>query len=271
VTDVVFWQILAAIRRRPLITVVGLALTALLAAYVHGRPGLYFTEVNAIFLNPAPQTARGSAALDDAAPAPVNPLDGTNPDLISTAGVVARVLAQGASKSLSGSDSISLVGTGLTHGYTVTLPNSGGQWVYQFDRPVLDVQVVGRNPAEVQALLDTAMARIRSTLQAQEMQTGTTKDQMIRVFQNPQRPVIGEGLGDRRRATAVALMLGIMLTLTALHLLQDRVGPIRRAVRYLRRRSGRRRDGDPVPPPAPRPVRPVRPIQSAGRSHSGAR
>jgi hypothetical protein len=238
---VVFRQFLTAIRRRPLIALAGCVLTVVLTVLVHQRPGVHFTDVNAILLNPptkakAKAVQPGRAAVADV---PVNPLNDTDPALVRAAGVVARVLDQGGSTSRSGSDSVSLVGQGVKHGFSVTLPNSGGQWVYRFERPVLNVQVVGRTDEEVQARLRTAMTEIRTTLQAQQRATGAGQDQWIRVLQYPTRPVIIDGRGDRRRAAAVTFALGLLVTLTMVQILQDRNGLILRSVRRVGR-IGRR-------------------------------
>ena len=53
-----------------------------------------------------------------------------------------------------------LVGAGVSQGYQVVLPNTGGQWQFSFPDPVLSVRVTGPSPEWVRATLDTLLDRI---------------------------------------------------------------------------------------------------------------
>ncbi len=77
-----------------------------------------------------------------------NGLESNTYSLIATAGIVQSKLEAGKTTLIVSPDTL-LVDTGVRHGASIILPNSGGQWTSYFANPWLDVQVVGTSPEEV--------------------------------------------------------------------------------------------------------------------------
>src|SRR5580693_7663587 len=96
---------------------VGFVATSAVAVHVSRKPGVYFAEVQALFL--APRSA------DDP-----NSLVTENQGLASLAGAVARIVDPDAPRAQVVSPDVTLVDEGVRDGSSVTLPNNGGQFVY---------------------------------------------------------------------------------------------------------------------------------------------
>src|SRR5262249_50377187 len=145
------WDALNALRHRWYATLAGAAATMLAALWVMGLPGVYHAQVDVVFMWP-----QGSQQ--------ANTFQYGSQSLINTAGVVGAIGGGSASGAAPVSDTVTLVGEGITHGYSVRLPNAGGQWAINFTSPMLDVQASGSSPAEVQRTLATVIARINTVL-----------------------------------------------------------------------------------------------------------
>jgi hypothetical protein len=140
--------------------------------------------------------------------------------LIITAGLIGKRVNQSVSPDTAGG--VSLVGEGVYHGYSVTLPNRGGQWVKIYDRPELDVQAAGTSIAEVESSLQLALHRIDEELAAMQAEVAVAPGNLIRTQLTPTVPDIREGLGSAIRAKASSLLLGGGLTLAGVVLLDRR-------------------------------------------------
>ena len=107
------------------------------------------------------------------------------------------------------------------HGWSVTLPNDGGQWANNFDKPLLDVQAVGSTAAEVSGTVSRLIGQINLTLsglQAQVPPVDRVRTELIpsqvQVFYDP---------GRRLRALAASLAIGVAATAVAAGYLRRRV------------------------------------------------
>ncbi len=197
-------------RRRWWATLTGVCLTGALAFHVALLPGIYHQEVNVVFLWPqGPRTSNAFLHGDQT--------------LVYNAGVVGRVVAGNSSDAQVVSDTVTLVGEGITHGYLVRLPNSGGQWALNFDRPVLDVQASGSSPEEVEQRMATALARINHELEAMQSAAGVPRGVRITTRMSPPSPVLLYSKGSHVRALAATLLLGIGLTLGVVIVLDQRI------------------------------------------------
>ena len=136
------------------------------------------------------------------------------PDLIEMAGLVARRIDAVEISGRGGDDSLSLVGLGISHGYSVTLPNSGGQWRYEFEKAELDVQIVGRSEEELAVLLHEATSRVAD--QMDELQDEQRVEESLRasVRRSPADPAVIMNAGRPTRAAGAALVLGFFVLLT---------------------------------------------------------
>ncbi len=133
------WDLLVASARRWYVVLAGLVLTVGVLLLVHQTPGVYATQTNVVFLAPV-------------TPHTPNTISSPTSGVISTAGLVERIVNKGVEKSPT-SGSVALAGQGVDDGYSVELPNAGGQWASNFNRPVLQVQVTGPSAERVRSEL----------------------------------------------------------------------------------------------------------------------
>lgn len=197
------WDLPRVIRRNWPVALVGV-LTSLLAGLWVGRtPGVYYEQVNVIFLMPD-------------TPGAGNALQNGNDNLIRTAGVVARIVSNNWSGPEPVSDSATLLGQGVSRGYSVRLPNAGGQWAYNFDRPQLNVEVVGTSPADVARTMRQVLAKVSASLATLQSNERVLPSLRIQTRLSPPTETIEYVTGSRIRAFAVIEVLEISLTLTAL-------------------------------------------------------
>ncbi|WP_138443656.1 hypothetical protein [Sinomonas susongensis] len=122
----------------------------------------------------------------------------------------------------------SLVGAGVRNGFTVVLPNSGGQWSSEYDQPRLTVEAVAATPqaatAKAEALVDqitTAAADLQRRLAIPTQSFISTSAAAVDVADG------GASVGTRIRGEAAALVIGVLLTCTAV-VSVDRVAGLRR-------------------------------------------
>ena len=197
------------------VAVLGLASTMLLGAWAVHPTRVYESQVYVVFLPPESVST--------------NPLlhNGT---LITTAGIVGGSVNAGNRAPQPTLDTIPLSSTGVEHGYLVTVPNSGSQWVYQFEVPQLHVQATGTSPEESLATLQSVLWRIDQELAVRQIEAGSPSREMIRTELSPAVPTTAMAAGSRSRAGLAALLIGLVLTATATRLAR-RLSPTRRWLR----------------------------------------
>lgn len=196
-----FWEFLAIGRRRWRAILLGLLLTVPFGAYALMVPGVYSMQVDVVFMNPH-------------GPADANSFGWGGQSLISTAGVVARVVGGTDASQQPVSDRATLPGIGVRHGYSVRLPNIGGQWAYNFEQPLLDVEAVGSSPSEVQATMARTVERINDELTGLQRAQGVGPDEMIRTRLSPPNPQLRYNNGSRVRSFAAVLVIGLGLMIS---------------------------------------------------------
>ncbi len=195
------WDLIALARRRWPITAAGALATLLAAVYLVLLPGVYYSQVDVIIL--PPRGEEGTNAF----------LSGTS-SLISIAGAVASVVGSPQRGGVDVPGQASLPGVGVTDGYSVRLPNIGGQWAVNYDGPNIDVQAVGSSPAEVKGYMNNAVRDINAQLLAWQVAQGVPPANMVRTQLSPPIPVIERGSGSRLRTLAAVTLLGVGITLT---------------------------------------------------------
>src|SRR6476619_1113941 len=123
----------ARVRRIPrwvALTLLGLIVVGaagVLAKEVH-KPGVYWSDVHVRFVAPSSLTKENS-------------LQVAGQSLIMAAGAVGQMVDDTNGPRPASPDA-TLAGLGIRSGWSVTLPNSGGQYQNYFADPYLDVQVV---------------------------------------------------------------------------------------------------------------------------------
>lgn len=176
------------------------AVVALVALVVIGSaPGVYSTQTDVLFLAPSSATNP-------------NPIEAGSESLIATTGLVARIVNHGRSDPPTASSGVTLLGQGIRHGYSIRLPNSGGQWANNFDRPVLDIQVTGPSAASVRASLATRISQVERTLDDLQAADGIAPENFITTSSTPELAPVLHHVGQPRRAMAAVVLLGAALT-----------------------------------------------------------
>lgn len=189
-----FAEVLGVIARQWRAVLVGLLCTVVTMGAVVGRDGVYATQVDVIFLTPLDRTNQ-------------NVLVGDLVSLINFAAIVEREMNAGEAAPRMSSPTATLYGRGVREGYSVELPNTGGQWGNNFSRPVLNVQVVGPSPAEVTSTFEEVVRQIEQVAAARERAAGAPPTTWVSLRLSPAKPVIGYVPGGGKRA---ALALGAL-------------------------------------------------------------
>ncbi|WP_224164406.1 hypothetical protein [Arthrobacter sp. StoSoilA2] len=111
-----------------------------------------------------------------------------------------------------------LYGAGVRDGYSVTLPNSGGQWAKSFSRPVLTVQVVDSSADRVNESLARVINRINTVTLELQRELGV-RSNLITTVTSPSSPeiIFGGGTQSNRIKGAVVwvVLAGALSTVTA--------------------------------------------------------
>ena len=192
------WDLVATSARRWYVVLAGVVMTAGILVLIHQVPGVYATQTNVLFLAPV-------------TPQSPNTISSPTSGIISTAGLVERIVNEGVRKSPT-SGSVALAGQGVTDGYSIELPNAGGQWAANFNRPVLQVQVAGPSAEHVRAELRRLVERIREVAQELQAEAGVRPGLAITTQTSPAEPRVGYHQGHRPMGLAVAALLGAVLT-----------------------------------------------------------
>jgi hypothetical protein len=202
------------------IGVIGVLLT-MVWAYAAGRkPGVFSVNENVLFLAPS------SAAFP-------NSLVVSSDSIVTTAGIVARMIDPRIPSARVASSTVTLVGEGIRNGWSVQLPNDGGQYEDNFDQPLLQVQVVGTNPYQVIATTHSLLGKIDSDLALIQRRDHVPSVDRIHTSLNPSSAQLFYQTGSRIRAMAAVVLLGIGFTVSAQVLVRRR----------FMRRSARASDG----------------------------
>lgn len=192
------WDLLVASARRWYVVLAGLAVTAGVLLLVHHTPGVYATQTDVLFLAPV-------------TPESPNTISSPTSGVISTAGLVERIVNKGVEKSPT-SGSVGLAGQGIDDGHSIELPNAGGQWASNFTRPVLQVQVTGSSEEGVRIELRRLVDQIREVAREIQSEAGVEPTMLITTQVSPAHPGVGYQQGHRPMALAVTALLGLVLT-----------------------------------------------------------
>lgn len=202
------WDLGFGLVRRWYVVLVGLICTAAAAAFVIATPGVYFARTEVVFLA-------------ETGPDNPNTLLTTSSDIIIFASVVANIINGTDPPPKSSSPDATIVGRGVRDGYSVALPDMGGQWVPSFGRQVLDVQVVGSSYEEVEDRTRDLVRQIGEVLAKLQDQAAVDSANRIVTQPLPEEPAIAYLQGQPKRAVAATLALGTTLTVMAVVLLES--------------------------------------------------
>jgi hypothetical protein len=188
-------DVLALLWRRWYVVLLGLLVTVFAVQDVRQIEPVYWSQAEVTLVGPR----------DPDGP---NELTGTTKSLIAMAGlVVADVEGEDAPPAVS--DRVDLPGLGIRDGWEVRLPNAGGQWEPDFNRPVVDAQVVASSPQEAAARLTALVARVRATLESRQADDGIPSHSRIRTSVSLDDVRVVGLSGSTTRASAMVLLLGL--------------------------------------------------------------
>ena len=203
------WDLVRLALRRWPVLVVGAVVTLGVGYATTLDDGVYFSRTQVVFLAPS------SAAYPNA-------LRTTSEDLIITAGVVAKAVAGPGKVTKYASPDATLVGEGVRDGWSVRLPDTGGQWATHFNEQVLYVEVVAATPAEVADRQTAIVARITEELDRLQRDAGVAPVNDISVTVAPESTVVHQVQGSRARSVGMAGVLGVVATFAILVLVEAR-------------------------------------------------
>lgn len=189
-----------------------------LAQHTRTHPGVYWGAVDVVFV--APPTALSP-----------NTLRVVSGSLIATAGLVQRQVMEGPDEAHVVSDSVTLLDEGIFSGYSVTLPNAGGQWANNFERPALHVQASDPDEGVALARLTNTVHHITSVLDARQTTAGVLPLNRITTRLSPANIGVAYYPGSRTRGTLSSVLLGLGMTIGAMTFAErrgNRCGPRRR-------------------------------------------
>ena len=203
-------EVANAVARRWKVALAGVALTVVGLVVVHAAPTVYHSESKVLLLIPkSTRYPNGYAATTGA--------------LAGVAGILSKAVGGVGGGARTSSPSVTLLGEGITDGWSVLQPNSGGQWAINYDDPYLVVEVTGPTPEVVLQRQAYLVQRVESELTTLQDQAGVEQVNRIRPTLSPPVASVFASKGSAIRALAATLALGLGLTVSACVILDARI------------------------------------------------
>lgn len=203
------WDLVRAALRRWPIVVAGAVVTLVAAYGTTLDDGVYWSRTQVVFLAPASTLYP-------------NALRTTSEDLIITAGVVAKAVSGPDKVTKYASPDATLVGEGVRDGWSIRLPDTGGQWAAHFAEQVLYVEVVAATADEAAARQAEIIEQITQELDRLQRDAGVAPVNDITVTVAPETTVVHQVKGSRARSVGMAGVLGVGATLALVVALETR-------------------------------------------------
>jgi hypothetical protein len=226
------WDLVRAALRRWPVVVAGAVVTLVAAYGTTLDDGVFWSRTQVVFLAPASTDYP-------------NMLRTTSEDIIITAGVVAKAVAGPDAVTKYASPDASLVGEGVRDGWSLRLPDTGGQWAPHFNQQVLYVEVVAATPQEVKERQAVLIDRVAGELRSLQRGAGVAPVNSITVTVAPESMVVHHVDGSQIRSAGMTGALGAGATCAVLILLEARE---RRSVTHDQLAAPRPRQGAPHSP-----------------------
>lgn len=193
-------QFLRLLLRRWYLVLVGAIVTVAGIVFMTHREGVYFAQFNAILLAPKEQYFPNQI---ENPPYPLAPL----------AGVVAAEWNDSNRPLFTASGDTTVVGLGVRRGAQVRVPNEGSQWQPIFSSPIINVQVVDRDPETVQREAKRIGAELKDILRTQQQSAGVRAQMQVTLITSPDEPAIAYIAGSRPRTAVATGLIGAAATL----------------------------------------------------------
>ncbi|TDD70944.1 hypothetical protein E1262_07370 [Jiangella aurantiaca] len=203
------WELILTMIRRWPVVLAGALCTGALAFAMAAGDHVYWSRTEVVFLAPTSRLYP-------------NALNAPSEDIIITAGVVAKMVTGPAATLKYASPDANLVGIGVRDGWSVKLPDTGGQWAPNFASQVLSVEVVAPDRETVVARQQELVDRIAQELENLQRNAGVDPVNDITVTVNPRTSTVYEVGGSRMRAMGMTGLLGGGATLAVIVLLEYR-------------------------------------------------
>jgi hypothetical protein len=175
-------------------------LATVLGSYVAVKAkGVYWSRVQVRFIAPTSEDYPNGLQISPSS-------------TVMTAGAVRRIVDD-SDKPRTVSQDVILSGLGIRNGWSVNLPNTGGQWANNFTNPYLDVQAVGPTADGVEATISRVILDINAALAKLQTQAAVADANLIHTqLSPPGNPPLYFQRGSRIRAGLAALGLGLGIT-----------------------------------------------------------
>jgi len=203
-----------AFRRRWLVMLVGLLLTLVACLVTLRSPGVYWASTKLYFLVPATVQQPNQIAPNNSA-------------AIGFAGIIMTELNGGPQPRDAISPDVTLVDQGIYDGWSVLLPDTGGQWADNFPESSLIVQASGPTAAVVQTRVYDLIDRITRLVSAREDAARVPATLRVDFTMSPPVVAVQYSNGHRSRAVVVIVLLGTVVSLAACGVV-DRIAASRR-------------------------------------------
>jgi hypothetical protein len=210
----VYLDLWRVVRRRWWVLLLGMLITVTGCYAVQRTPGVYWAYTRVIFLPPV-------------APGQENPIAPDSSSLIPLAGIIQDEIYKGSPPLGSNGQDVTLVDQGVYDGWSVRLPNSGGQWATNYAEPVLIVQASGPSAQVVQTRMYDLFDEITRLVADHEDADGVSTTSRVDFTLSPAAVAVQYSNGHRSRALAIIVLVGVGLSLAAC-IVADRVLPTRR-------------------------------------------
>jgi hypothetical protein len=182
------------------LVLVGAVLTAGAGVAAVRDEGVYFARTELAFLAPTSTLYP-------------NALRTQSEDIIDTAGVVAKRISGPAEVTKFSSPDVTLIGLGVRDGWSLRLPDTGGQWAVNFATQMLILDVVGPSREAVSNRQSELIVRVQDELDQLQRDADVDPVNDITVIPAPDTPVIYHVGGNRPRALAMTALLGVGVTI----------------------------------------------------------
>jgi hypothetical protein len=210
----VYRDVWRVVLRRWWVLLLGVMLTAGACVMVQRAPGVYWASTKVIFLPPP-------------APGQMNPIAPDSGSVIPLAGIIQDEINQGSPPLGSNGQDVTLVDQGIYDGWSVRLPNSGGQWATNYADPFLIVQASGPSAEVVKNRMHDLIDRITELAAAHEDAAAVPASARISFTMSPAVVAVRYSNGYRSRALMIIGLLGVGLSLAAC-IVVDRLAASRR-------------------------------------------
>ncbi|WP_186806159.1 hypothetical protein [Microbacterium aerolatum] len=181
---------------------IGAVLTAGSGLAAVSADGVHFTRTELVFLAP-------TSALYP------NALRTQSEDIIITAGLVAKQVTGPEKITKFASPDVTLVGLGVRDGWSLRLPDTGGQWATNFATQRLFLDIVGPSEERVREQQSALIEEVDQELEALQRERGVDPVNDITMITAPQSTTIYSVGVNKARALGMTAVLGIGATIAA--------------------------------------------------------